>query len=174
MIELKEFVCKKQALIFLTHGQDFVRVACRCLDLIDAHDRRVEAVAQSEDRQQRKENDGSHRNAVREGGIHNRLFRLEECAVENHAAISDFQGEEICVLASNQKKSQPSMEFTYQMSVAYRITELRYERTFNSPVKWGAMIRLLNFCTNGWISFTDIESVYPLRFINNTVRRLHL
>ena len=99
MIELKVFVFKKQALIFLTHGQDFVRVACRRLDLIDAHDRRVEAVAQSEDRQQRKENDGSHWNAVREGGVDYRLFRFEGRTVENHGAVTDFQGEEICVLA---------------------------------------------------------------------------
>ena len=104
MIELKEFVFKKQALIFLTHGQDFVRVACRRLDLIDAHDRRVEAVAQSEDRQQRKEDDGSHWNAVCEGGVHNGFFRFNGRTMKNHGAIAGFQREEICVLGTREYK----------------------------------------------------------------------
>ena len=90
------------SLVFLTHRQHLVRVARWRLDLIDAHDRRVEAVAQCEDRQQRKENDGSHRNALRELGIHSGLCRLSRREVKNDRAVAGFQRQEICTLCCHQ------------------------------------------------------------------------
>ena len=51
------------------------------------------------------------------------------------------------------------------MSVAYRIKKVVNYLTFNSPTKCGAMILLSNFCTKGWISFTDRASVYYSRII---------